>query len=108
MVRTGGGGRRTKSKTCLSTNLPTTNTTRNDPGAIPGLRGERPATNPLKHFTVYAVDDRSLNNPVTSRLLSRSPLTKDCNIWSKISGEVFSFRDPTTCLMRHSLHNSIL
>jgi hypothetical protein len=43
------GNRRTRRKTCPSATLPTTNPTWIDPGANPGLRGERPATNDLSH-----------------------------------------------------------
>jgi hypothetical protein len=47
---------RTRNKTCPSATLPTTNPTRNDPGAKSGLRGERPATNRLSHVTAYGDD----------------------------------------------------
>jgi hypothetical protein len=43
--------RRTRSKTCPSATLSTTNPTRIDLGANPGLRCERPATNDLSHGT---------------------------------------------------------
>jgi hypothetical protein len=46
-----GENRRTRRKTCPSATLYTTNSTRIDPGANPGLRGERPATNHLRHGT---------------------------------------------------------
>jgi hypothetical protein len=36
-----------------SATLSTTNPTWIDPGATPGLRGERPATNRLSHGTAY-------------------------------------------------------
>jgi hypothetical protein len=38
-----------------SATLSTTNHTWIDPGANPGLRGERPATNRLSHGTAYIV-----------------------------------------------------
>jgi hypothetical protein len=38
-------------KTCPSATLSTTNPTRIDPGANPGLHGDRPATNRLSHAT---------------------------------------------------------
>jgi hypothetical protein len=41
--------RRTRIKTCPSDTLSTTNPTWIDPGANPGLRGERPAINDLSH-----------------------------------------------------------
>jgi hypothetical protein len=44
-----GENRSTRRKTCPSATLSTTNPTRIDPGANPGLRGERPATNDLSH-----------------------------------------------------------
>jgi hypothetical protein len=44
-----GENRRTRRKTCPSATLSTTNPTWIDPGANPGLRGERPATNHLSH-----------------------------------------------------------
>jgi hypothetical protein len=40
-------------KTCPSATLSTTNVTRTDPGANPGLRGEKPETNCLSHGTVF-------------------------------------------------------
>jgi hypothetical protein len=46
-----GKNRRTRRKTCPSVTLSTTNPTWIDPGANPGLRGERPATNDLSHGT---------------------------------------------------------
>jgi hypothetical protein len=47
-----GENRRTRRKICPSANLSTTNPTWIDPGANPGLRGARPATNDLSHGTV--------------------------------------------------------
>jgi hypothetical protein len=44
-----GENRRTRRKTCSSATLPTTNLTWIGPGAKPGLRCERPATNYLSH-----------------------------------------------------------
>jgi hypothetical protein len=44
-----GENRRTRRKTCHSATLSTTNPTWIDPGANPGLRGERPAINHLSH-----------------------------------------------------------
>jgi hypothetical protein len=41
-------------KTCPSATLSTTNPTWADPGANPGLRGERPATNRLSHLTAVS------------------------------------------------------
>jgi hypothetical protein len=38
-------------KTCPSATLSITNSTWTDPGAKPGFRGERPATNDLSHGT---------------------------------------------------------
>jgi hypothetical protein len=46
-----GQNRGTWGKTCPSSTLSTTNATWTDPGSIPGLRGERPATNRLSHCT---------------------------------------------------------
>jgi hypothetical protein len=46
-----GENRRTRRKTCPSAILSTTNPTWIVPGARPGLRGERPATNDLIHCT---------------------------------------------------------
>jgi hypothetical protein len=40
-----------------SATLSTTNPTWIDPGANPGLRGERPATNRLSHGTAYLIND---------------------------------------------------
>jgi hypothetical protein len=42
--------RRTRRKTCPSATLSTTNPTWIEPGANPGLRGERPATNDLSYL----------------------------------------------------------
>jgi hypothetical protein len=41
-----------------SATLSTTNLTWIDPGANPGLRGERPATNRLSHGTAYKLYNR--------------------------------------------------
>jgi hypothetical protein len=49
-----GKNRRTRRKTCPSATLSATNPTWIDPGANPGLRGERPATNDLSHGTVHS------------------------------------------------------
>jgi hypothetical protein len=43
------GNQRTRRKTCPSATLSTTKPTRIDPGANPGLRGDRPATNRLSN-----------------------------------------------------------
>jgi hypothetical protein len=48
-----GGNRRTRRKTCPSATLSTTNPTWIGPGAKPGLRGERPATNHPSHGDYY-------------------------------------------------------
>jgi hypothetical protein len=44
-----GENRSTRGKTCPSATLSTINPTWTKPGSNPGLRGERPATNRLKH-----------------------------------------------------------
>jgi len=44
-----GENRKTRRETCPSATLSTTNPTWTDPGANPGLSGERPATNRLSH-----------------------------------------------------------
>jgi hypothetical protein len=44
--------RRTLRKTCPSATLSTTNPRWIEPGANPGLRGDRPAPNELSHATV--------------------------------------------------------
>jgi hypothetical protein len=46
-----GENRSTRGKTCPSATLSTANPTCTDPGSNTGLRGERPATNRLKHGT---------------------------------------------------------
>jgi hypothetical protein len=51
-----GENRRTRRITCPSTTLSTTNPTWIDPGAKPGLRGERSATNDLGHGTDFCVE----------------------------------------------------
>jgi hypothetical protein len=61
-----GENRRTRRKTCHSATLSTINPTWIDPGANPGLRGERPATNNLSHGTALI----SLVNSKTARILS--------------------------------------
>jgi hypothetical protein len=48
-----GENRRTRRKSCPSATLPTINPTWIDPGANPGLRGERPSTNHLSHGTAH-------------------------------------------------------
>jgi hypothetical protein len=50
-----GENRRTRRKTRSSAILSTTNPTWIDPGANPGLRGERPATNDLSHGTALSL-----------------------------------------------------
>jgi hypothetical protein len=50
-----GENRRTRRKTCPSATLSTTKPTWIDPGANPGLRVERPATNDLSHDTAKQV-----------------------------------------------------
>jgi hypothetical protein len=50
-----GENRRTRRKTCSVAILSTTNPTWIDPGANPGLRGERPATNDLSHGTALSL-----------------------------------------------------
>jgi hypothetical protein len=57
-----GKTRRTRRKTCPSATLSTTNPTSIDPGANPGLRGERPATNRLNHGTAPKYDYGSPDN----------------------------------------------
>jgi hypothetical protein len=49
-----GRNRRTRRKTCPSATLSTTNPTWIDPGANPGLPGERPETNRLKNGTAQS------------------------------------------------------
>jgi hypothetical protein len=46
-----GENRSTRGKACPSATLSATNPTWTDQGSKPGLRGERPATNPLIHGT---------------------------------------------------------
>jgi hypothetical protein len=53
MKLTGENGR-TRTKTCPSATLSTTNPTWTDPESNPGLHGERPATNRLSHGTALA------------------------------------------------------
>jgi hypothetical protein len=48
------GSRRTRRRTFPHATLFTTNRTRTDPVANPGLRGDRPATNHLRHSTATA------------------------------------------------------
>jgi hypothetical protein len=50
-----GENRRTLRKTCPSATLSNTNPIWIDPGANPGFRGERPATNDLSHGTALAL-----------------------------------------------------
>jgi hypothetical protein len=56
-----GENRRTRIKTCPSATLSTKNTTWIDPGANPGLRGERPATNRLSHGMAGTNDWQNIN-----------------------------------------------
>jgi hypothetical protein len=51
-----GDNRRTRRKTCPSATLSTTNPTWIDPGANPGLHGEKPATNDPSHDTAQSTD----------------------------------------------------
>jgi hypothetical protein len=48
-----GGNRNTWRKTCPSTTFSTINLGGTDPGSNLGLRGEKPATNPLSHGTTF-------------------------------------------------------
>jgi hypothetical protein len=50
-----GENRRTQRKICPSATLSTTNPTWIDPGANPGLRGERPVTDDLSRGTAHDV-----------------------------------------------------
>jgi hypothetical protein len=50
-----GENRRTRRKTCPSAILSTTKPTWIDPGANPGLRGERPTINDLSHGTALLI-----------------------------------------------------
>jgi hypothetical protein len=54
-----GENRRTGRKTCPSATLSTTIPTWIDPGANPGLRGKKPATNDLSHGTALLIDNGS-------------------------------------------------
>jgi hypothetical protein len=60
--------RRTRRKICPSATLATTNPTWIDPGANPGLHGEKPATNDLSHGTalVRTLHDCKASNAVTT------------------------------------------
>jgi hypothetical protein len=64
-----GENRSTRGKTCPSTTLSTTNLTWNDPGSNTSLRGDRPATNRLRHGTAMLVAYSTLSN--LTRLLAR-------------------------------------
>jgi hypothetical protein len=67
----------------LGENLPsatvsTTNPTWIDPGANPGLRGERPATNRLSHGTALSgVNGLSLSTLIAAILLRGDIITED-------------------------------
>jgi hypothetical protein len=67
-----GENRRTQRKSCPSATLSTTNPTWIDPGANPGLRDERPATNDLSHGHCPGM----VCNTVSSDFLSLCPLSK--------------------------------
>jgi hypothetical protein len=70
-----GENQRTRRKTCPSATLSTTNPTWIDPGANPGLQGERPATNDLSHGTAIWYAICSLN------LIYRTITTARLQIW---------------------------
>jgi hypothetical protein len=59
-----GENRRTRRKTCPSATLSTINPTWIEPGANPSLRGERPATNDLRHG--MAIVNANLELPPTA------------------------------------------
>jgi hypothetical protein len=61
-----GENRRTRRKTCPSATLSIADPTWIDPGANPGLRGERPAANDLSHGT--APQFLTSLTPVSDRL----------------------------------------
>jgi len=73
--------RRTRRKTCPSATLSTTNPTWIDPGANPGLRGERPATNRLSHGTAACswLPIKFIRNDDVSQS-RRLPLTDGCGL----------------------------
>jgi hypothetical protein len=54
-----------------SVTLSTTNHTWKDPGAIPGLRGERPATNRLSHGTALVFSLSTLNTKLNQLSFDR-------------------------------------
>jgi hypothetical protein len=59
-----GENRKSRRKTCPSATLSTTNATWIDPGANPGLHGERPATNYLSHGTAQYPSYKQLASPL--------------------------------------------
>jgi hypothetical protein len=59
-----GENRRTQRKTCSSATLSTTNPTWIEPGANPGLSGERLATNDLSHSTALSPNNGFFNQLV--------------------------------------------
>jgi hypothetical protein len=67
-----GKNRKTRRKTCPSATFFTTNPTWIDPGANPGLRGERPATNRLSHthFWIVGLLERDYTALYSRRLSS--------------------------------------
>jgi hypothetical protein len=70
-----GENRRTQRKTCPSATSSTTNPTWTDPGANPGLRGERPATNDLNHDTALLRSCRIGSSRAMAQVVSHRPLT---------------------------------
>jgi hypothetical protein len=72
-----GENRRTQRKTCPIATLSTTNPTWIDPGANPGLRGERPATNDLSHGTAVIRVSMELVSDVSGVCLHRQGLTPE-------------------------------
>jgi hypothetical protein len=62
-----GENRSTRGKTCPSATFSTTNPTCTDPGSNPGLRGEKPATNRLRHGTALGTSVPKETNVVMNQ-----------------------------------------
>jgi hypothetical protein len=77
-----GENRSTRRKTCPSAMLSTTNPTWTEPGSIPGLRGERPATNRLSHGTARRQSYLKHCHKITSGHASRPGRL----VWSRLKG----------------------
>jgi hypothetical protein len=87
---------RTRRQTCPSANLSTTNPKWIDWGAKPGLRGDRPATNPLSYGTAtLATTTRVTHVPCISGLMLRPLLHFTSQVICRAGTDVTNYSEIT-------------